>query len=135
MKKLIVLSLFSVLLACSDNEKSDPMEGPWQYQTTDVSGTKPLIKASFIVKAKGDTYTLNNLLVTVNTTESTDFSYSLEAVQKGDRIGKIIFTKGADIITMYKFDNLVAHPGGTVDSVIYMQGSTKIKYIGGLMSK
>lgn len=135
MKKLLLLPIAIFVFACDSPGADDRLEGQWSYVSVDVNNTKPDIAASFILKGTADSYSVNNLVVTVDGTTATDYATTLEAVTKGKTIGKMTLTKGNNVITLYKCSIISVGPSWSVDSVIYMQGAAKFKYVGGAITK
>lgn len=120
------LSLIAVvgLFSCEDPEIKDPVAGNWIYENQSI-------KASFTFVPADRTYTVSNISITINGANSIDFTATVEAVEMGDKIGKLIFTKGDQTITLFNCDNLVMHPGWTIDDVEYKNGSAITKFKGG----
>lgn len=139
MKKILTLFLLSVLamgaISCGEPTPEDRLEGQWSYVSVDINNTKPDIVASFILKGTADTYSVNNLVVTVDGSIATDYTTTLEAVTRGEKIGKMTLSKGTNTITLYKCAIISVASSWSVDSVIYMQGTTKFKYVGGSITK
>jgi hypothetical protein len=125
MKKAFLISIAIIgLLSCEDPEIKDPVAGNWLYEN-------PSIKASFTFTPADRTYTVSNIAITIDGINSTEFTGTAEAVEIGDKIGKLILTKGNQTITLFNCDNLVMHPGWTIDNVEYKNGNTITKFKGG----
>lgn len=120
------LSLIAIigLFSCEDPEIKDPVAGDWLYENTSI-------KASFTFTPANRTYTVSNIAITIDGINSKEFTGTAEAVEMGDKIGKLIFTKGDQTITLLNCNNLVMHPGWTIESVEYKNGSTVTKFKGG----
>lgn len=130
--KTLIASIFAlVLFSCSQEpELNDPLEGNWSYTSLDLSGQKPVIKATFSVVRSGDSYVFNNLEISVDGAKSTDYSTVLTGVETGDKIGKIKFSNGSNIIEMTNADHLIAHPSWFVEKVQIEKGNQVYTYTG-----
>lgn len=130
MKKLIYLILIITLISCGEPEVKDPVTGNWSYKSLDLSNTKPVINASFTIVPFGGTYKLENLSITINGSPSLNHSVVISDAIKGDRIGKIKFNNGEDIIEMIMMNQLELYPAWYIEKVAIENNNQIFEYSG-----
>lgn len=125
-KALILLSLIAIF-ACGDPKVKDDLTGKWVYESIDITNTKPVLKASFTIKSAGTSYNITDIAVSINGTESNDFTGEVKSIVLGDKIGSLILKRSQQTITLFNCDNLLYQPACTIDSV-WLEDSKTTKY-------
>jgi hypothetical protein len=129
--KSLILILAIALISCSDYEPTDNLAGAWSYESLDLTGAKPDIKASFSITPSGDSYAISNIDIIINGVASSNHTATVTNTLKGDKIGKLKFTNGDVIIEFTNMDQLGSYPSWAIEKVQMELGNEIFTYNGG----
>jgi hypothetical protein len=127
MKKLITILLVFSFWACDEDESKSPLSGEWLFSTIDQDASKPKLNATFRLIPSGSNYTVENLTVAIDGTNSEGFISQIEA--SGNELKTMVLTNGSTDISLYSGVYLTT--GWVyIDSVIYKTDTERHKYLG-----
>jgi hypothetical protein len=127
MKKLITILLVFSFWACDEDESKSPLSGEWLFSTIDQDASKPKLNATFRLIPSGSNYTVENLTVAIDGTNSEGFISQIEA--SGNELKTMVLTNGSTEISLYSGVYLTT--GWVyIDSVIYKTDTERHKYLG-----
>jgi hypothetical protein len=127
MKKLLVILLVFSFWACDEDESKTPLSGEWLFSTIDQDASKPKLNATFRLIPSGSDYTVENLTVAIDGTNSEGFISQIEA--SGNELKTMVLTNGSTDISLYSGVYLTT--GWVyIDSVIYKTDTERHKYLG-----